>query len=713
MLRNLWIIALGLCLPDGVAAQAVSSSLRPMVRPMVQAGLQGAAVPAPAEAETPVAAAEASPQGAILPNAGAAAASEVTPLPPSRLAPRPLASALRLAEAGRWNEAMELAVRVDPLGADLIEWVRLRAGQGTPEQVRDFLATHGDWPGLEYLRRQSEAGFDTATDAQVLAFYDGHAPQTGGGVLRYAAALEAAGKPSLAEALVVQAWRNFELGTELSEAFLDRYAKLLKAHHRARLDMALWRGRDADVALMQPLVGEQDWALAQARQAVQNGHRGAASMIASLPTAQRDDAGLAYDRFRRIMKSGTAEEAAALMLARSEIVGGLGMPERWASERRALARQLMRAGEAQLAYQLASLHQLESGSNFADLEWLSGYLALRYLDDPMLALQHFERFRDAVETPISIGRAGYWIGRAAEAIGDADAAARGYVLGAQYQTSFYGLLAAERAGLPVDDDLAGDEVFDDWRTAAFLQRPVARVARALLQAGEVGLAERFYTHLAESLERTEIGQMGAMLEAMNRPHLQVMVGKRSARAGHTLPGPYYALHEMRFMDLPIAREMALAIARRESEFDPRVRSGVGAQGLMQLMPATAKEVAAGLGLPYDARRLGEDWRYNATLGSAYLAHVAEQFEGNVIMVAAAYNAGPSRPLRWMEEFGNPLAGEVDMVDWIEHIPFRETRNYVMRVAESLPVYRARLGGDPLPIPFSAELSGHTLQVPVR
>ncbi len=705
MLRIASIISLGLCLPQGAAGEAVSVSLRPMMRPAAKLAAP-AATPVPQQLPQ----ASSAQQGQEAGSAPISVAAVIAP-PPSRLAPRPLGSALRLASAGRWADAVELSKRADPHGPDLIEWVRLRAGQGSAEETLVFLEKHGDWPGLEYLRKRAEPAFEMADDAQVLAFFGSVGPQTGAGVLRYAQALIAAGQAAKAEALVTDAWRSFDLGTRDHERFLERHGAWLAPHHGARLRMALWRGLEGDAALMEPLVPAPDWGLAKARQAVQSGAAGADAMIAALPLAQRGDAGLAYDRFRQIMKSGTAEEAAALMLARSEIAGGLDLPERWASERRSLARQLMRGGQTQLAYQLAAQHQLSEGANYADLEWLAGYLALRYMDKPAVALEHFDRFRAAVETPISLGRAGYWIGRAAEALGDTQRAARGYVLGAQHQTSFYGLLAAERAGLPVDSDLAGDEIFADWRRAEFLQRPVARVARAALEAGEIGLAERFYTHLAESLDRTQIGQMGAMLEAMNRPHLQVMVGKRSAREGHVLPGPYYALHEMRYMDLPVAKEMALAIARRESEFDPRVRSGVGAQGLMQLMPATAKEVAQGLGLAYDARRLGQDWRYNAVLGSEYLSQMAARFDGNVIMISAAYNAGPSRPIRWMEEFGNPLEGEIDMIDWIEHIPFRETRNYVMRVAESLPVYRARLGGDALPMPFSAEISGHSLRPP--
>jgi soluble lytic murein transglycosylase len=188
-----------------------------------------------------------------------------------------------------------------------------------------------------------------------------------------------------------------------------------------------------------------------------------------------------------------------------------------------------------------------------------------------------------------------------------------------------------------------------------------------------------------------------------------MIGKRAARRTLTVPGPYYALHPMTDMDLPVPMELALAIARRESEFDHRVSSRVGAEGLMQLMPGTASDMARDLGLEHDRARVLTDWAYNARLGAAYLDYLADRFDGNIVMMSAGYNAGPARPDRWIDRFGDPRRGAMDVVDWIEHIPFRETRNYVMRVAESLPVYRARLGRDPHPVPFSQELTGATLR----
>jgi soluble lytic murein transglycosylase len=297
-------------------------------------------------------------------------------------------------------------------------------------------------------------------------------------------------------------------------------------------------------------------------------------------------------------------------------------------------------------------------------------------------------------------------------LGDTAAAQAAYADGAQFQTSFYGLLAAERGGLPVDPYLDGAEPFADWRGSDLARRDLFEAGLLLQASGEVDLAELFWTHLAEGLDRAQAGQLGQASIDTDQPHLGVMIGKQVAERGITLHAPYYPLHPLADADLPMAAEMNLAIARRESEFDPSVQSGVGARGLMQIMPATATEVAASLGLSggHSTDRLITDPVYNAELGAAFLSQLAGRFDGNVVLMSAAYNAGPGRPDRWIRLYGDPRQGsaDFDIIDWIEHIPFRETRNYVMRVAESLPIYRARLGKDPLPVPFSAELAGSTL-----
>lgn len=615
--------------------------------------------------------------------------------------------------AGNWGEALKTAGPDRSLGNDIIEWHRLRAGRGTADQVNDFLRRRPDWPGLPLLRRKSEAAFGEVGTEAILTFFKEQPPQGPDGVLLHARALIAHGQEGDAYAEVVAAWRTMPMGREQQADFLKSYRKVLAPHHEARQDRMLWDSNLTSARRMLPLLDEGHGALAAARIALIDRAAGVDALIAAVPDDLQDDPGLAYARFVWRARKGRTDDAIALLLERSVSVAALGEPVKWSARRRYLARLEMREGDATRAYRIAARHYLEpeAGYAYADLEWIAGYIALRKLNDPATALKHFKRFDAAVVSPISKGRAGYWLGRAYAAMGDATGAHEAYGEAAKYQTSFYGLLAAERIGRPFDQALAKPSPPPPWRKSPMMKSSVLQAGLLLLAADEPDLGKRFLTHLVTTLDPVQAAQLGAMVLEMDRPHLAVMIAKSAARKALVLPAAYYPVHAVGRMKLPMASEMVLAIARRESEFNPVVVSGAGARGLMQVMPATAKLVASDLGIlaGHTTNRLTDEWRYNAKLGANYLAGLAGKFNGNVVMMAAGYNAGPNRPISWMEKYGDPRSGKPDIVDWIEAIPFKETRNYVMRVTESLPIYRARLGRAALPIPFSQELAGSTLR----
>ncbi len=623
-----------------------------------------------------------------------------------------LQAALADMRKGDWNEALRVAGARGSISRDIIVWHWLRQGFGSSGDVLVFLDRRPDWPGLPWLRRKSEPTFTGADPDRVLKFYRDSPPQTAEGALNHAVALMAKGRDGDAQADIVTAWRTMPMGEGLQKDYVENFGRLLKPHHEARLDRMLWDGHLISAAQMLPLVGGDYRKLAEARIALQKRQPGVNAKIDAVPKALADDPGLAFDRFVWRDRKELDDSAIDLMLARSTSPEALGEPDKWAEGRRRLARLEMRQGDANRAYAIAANHHMtpEMGYGYADLEWLSGFLALRRLNDPDTAVRHFRNFLGAVQSPISMGRGGYWLGRAYAAQGNAEKAYEAFALGADYQTSFYGLLAAEQIGRPFDDDLANPRRAPHWKQADFANSSVLQAGLLLLRAGERDLAERFLTHLVEGLDPVQASQLGDLAIELNEPHLAVMIAKRAATKGVVLPAAYYPMHPVADLRLPMAEEMVLAIARRESEFDPVVVSGAGARGLMQVMPATAKLVAQELGIlsGHKTPRLTADWQYNAKLGANYLAKLAADLDGNVVMMAAGYNAGPNRPISWMDRYGNPLRGEADMIDWIETIPFSETRNYVMRVTESLPVYRARLGKPALPIAFSRELTGSTL-----
>lgn len=613
---------------------------------------------------------------------------------------------------GDWNAALSVSGKRGSVSRDIIVWHWLRQGFGSSGDVLVFLDRRPDWPGLAWLRHKSEPAFTGADPDRVLKFYADSPPQTAEGALNHAVALKAKGRPGDAEADIVAAWRTMPMGNGLQKDYVENFGKLLKPHHAARLDRMLWDGHLVSAAQMLPLVSADQRKLAEARIALQKRQPGVDNKVAAVPKSLAESPGLAFDRFVWRDKKELDDSAIDLMLARSTGPDALGEPDKWGEGRRRLARLEMRNGDVSRAYKIAANHHMtpEMGYAYADLEWLAGFLALRKLNDPATAVRHFQNFSGAVKSPISKGRGGYWLGRAYAAQGDADKAYDAYAMGADYQTSFYGLLAAERIGRPFDSELANPRRAPHWKQAGFANSGVLEAGLLLLRAGENNLSEQFLTHLVEELDPVEATQLGDLVIELKEPHLAVMIAKRAAKTGIVLPAAYYPVHPVADMGLPMAKEMTLAIARRESEFDPVVVSGAGARGLMQVMPATAQLVAKELGIlgGHKTSNLTSDWQYNAKLGANYLSGLAADFNGNVVMMAAGYNAGPRRPISWMERYGDPRAGEIDVVDWIETIPFSETRNYVMRVTESLPVYRARLGQPALPIPFSQELIGSTL-----
>ncbi|MDG4649439.1 lytic transglycosylase domain-containing protein [Roseibacterium sp. SDUM158017] len=624
--------------------------------------------------------------------------------PPAALAD---ADALGLALGALARGDTELAAEAqaeldDPIARDIVEWTRLRRGGADFDDYEDFLARNPEWPGLPYLRAQGEPSIPRGADPdRIVAYFADQPPSTGMGALALAQAHLANGNAQAANEVAIAAWTGMTMSGEAASALRTGFQTLLNEgdHHVRRLDHLLWEGAEDRARAMFPLVPEGWHALAEARLALRERRSGVDDLIAAVPEALAGDPGLAFERFIWRIRSGFWETAGELMAERSTSAQALGRPAAWADRRADLARDVMREGAFETCHDYASNHFLERGEDdtaLAELEWIAGYCALR-IGRPEVAVAHFEAFRDTVLSPISLGRAGYWLGRAHEARGDPDAAAEAYAMGARYQSSFYGQLAAERGGLPVDPAFLADEDHGDWRQAPFTASRVFHAALLLYEAGDRDLAERFLTHLTESLSRQEAGMLGDFALDLDSPHIALGIAKRAAQSGHEIMRAYYPITDLARGELPVDAALALSIARRESEFNPAVVSHAGAMGLMQVMPGTARDTAAALGIDYDEDRVLADPAYNLLLGSTYLAGLNESFGGNVVLVSAGYNAGPSRAMEWIERFGDPRSEDADgIIHWIEAIPFSETRNYIMRVTESLAIYEAQLTGE-LPV----------------
>jgi len=616
-----------------------------------------------------------------------------------------MAKALEAADNYEWARATELArANSDPIAGEIVEWLRLRAGDGTLGEYEAFIAANSDWPGMPFLQKTGEAAIPVGQpSARIIQYFQNHPPQTGEGAVFLALAYQGLAQHDEAAAVAVRAWREFTLSDEEQSALWRFYSGALTPYNVERLDKLLWESRLTEATRMLDIVPAKERALARVRMALQGNQNGVNGMIAALPASMKGNAGLAYDRFRWRLKRDLWDGAHEMLVERSTSREALGRPEFWSNKRRTYARRAMRKGDNQVAYLLASQHFLKpEEKGYSDLEWLAGFLALRKLNDPERAVQHFENFLTSIKSPISVGRAGYWLGRSYEAMGNAEFAKTSYGLGATYQTSFYGQLAAERGGFPADGGIAG-AAKADWTKQAFLQSDTVRAALLLHFAGRDGLTRRFLSHASESEGLTGRAALGQLAMDINLPNTALKIAKLAAKSGDVIQNAYYPLTALAGISSPVPAELTMSIARQESELFAEAQSPVGALGLMQVMPATAKVVAEGLGIPYSKDRLGSDWEYNAKIGTAYLADMLERYNGNYILAAAAYNAGPHRADRWIKDYGDPRNPNVDAIDWIETIPFRETRNYVMRVTEALFIYRARIAGKVPAMGLTAEL----------
>lgn len=592
--------------------------------------------------------------------------------------------AFAAAEAREEGETRSLLGRAgDDVTRDLILWRMARRGWGGFGELAELALRRPDWPLTRFVRIAAERAPDAGRDARLLArFFAASGPRT----LTGARLLAASQSGAQAAQTLARAWTTLEAEDAERADFTAAHPEIARRGAALRLDEMLWRGERGEAAALLDLVDPGRRVLARARMALRGRARGVDGLIAAVPASLKGDPGLAYERFIWRHRAGDDRGAAEIALAQS---GRLGRPELWGARRERLARTLFTNGAARLAYRVASEHGLTGGHQFAQNEWMAGWIALRGLNEPARAARHFENHYAATDTPISQGRGGYWTGRAYEAMGEPRAARNWYEKGARNPTSFYGQLAAEKIGRDPTSDLAARDGAN--RAAA---GDLAEAIRALNAAGQRRDALLFAVAGAQAApDRDALARLGRLALEIDRPDIAIRIAKAGARRGWVVMDYYYPTRPELSRGLAVGPAFAHAITRQESEMNPEAVSHAGARGLMQLMPATAKKVSRDLGVRYSWSGLTSDPAYNIQLGTGYLAQMRARWGNAPILIAASYNAGPHRAAQWIERFGDPRSGRRDVVDWIESIPFSETRNYVQRVVESLNVYRARLGQD--------------------
>lgn len=618
-----------------------------------------------------------------------------------------LVRAMKLVDKSDWQAARRAAGEAkNPLPAKLIDWywMRVQGGGASFADIDGFMRASPDWPDQSTLQRRAEEALnDALPDHKVIAWFAERQPLTGYGRMRLAEALLRIGNRTDGVALLRKSWVENGFGEREARDVLRQHGDLLRGQdHVDRLDRMLWEGRRGGVPAMLKLVPKDMALLAEARVALQSFAPDVQGRIAKTPRALRDDPGLVYDRIRWRRAKGLNEETWELLLKPWETIGR--RPDKWWLERRIQARNALELGYYTEAYRLAGAPgQPPSGAEYAEAEWLAGWIALRFLKDPKAAAGHFKKLYEAVRYPISKARGAYWSARTAEARGDKAGALNWHELAAQQPTTYYGQLSLEALGRRIDAALPSDPKPTPEDVRRFEGRELARLVR-MLAAADLGEWLRPFVLRLDEIAATpgERALVGDLAVKAGRIDLAVRAAKQASYEGISLIEQGYPVFEGPTGDGP-ERALLLAVSRQESEFNDKAVSPAGARGVMQLMPATAKAVAKAINVAWRGESGLHEAPYNVRLGSAYLDDLLSGYRGSYVMAIAAYNAGPGRVSRWVKDFGDPRRrdGE-ELIDWIELIPIPETRNYVQRVLEGVKIYRARLGEASAPRAASAD-----------
>jgi len=585
----------------------------------------------------------------------------------------------------------------DPLARKLAEWIILRSDDNgaSVERYRAFIAANPSWPSQTFLRRRLEAALwdDHRDDATVLAWFEHESPLSAKGKFALAHALLARGDRGNAERLVRDAWRNDAMSEETENAALEQFGALLTpGDQKARMDLLLY-GSEHEAALRAAKrLGSGEVALAKARMAADRKASNTRALLEAVPRELHGDPGFIFSKIQLLRREERYAEAAQLMLSAPRDPARLYNVDEWWIERRLLSRKMLDIGENRTAYLIARDAALPARDIYkTEREFTAGWIALRFLRDPATAAQHFARIGIGSVNPTTLARAGYWQGRAAEAAGRIQEARAAYGAAAVQSTSYYGQLARAKLGLP-QIELNGAPAA---RGRGIERLEIVRAVQLLYALDEREIAVPIFADMGDNGDPDALVGLGELASRNGDARGMLLLGKAALNRG--LPFDFYAypvngIPPFKSIGPEVEQSVVFAIARQESAFNPTVVSPAQAYGLMQVTPDAGRYVCKKYGVGFDLARMKTDPVYNAALGAAELGGLLEDYRGSYVMAFAAYNAGRGSVKKWIERYGDPRDPRVDAVDWVEQIPFSETRNYVQRIMENLQVYRARFGG---------------------
>ena len=609
-----------------------------------------------------------------------------------------LKDAIDLSRQAKTNDATAAEQNItDPAAQKLAEWFILRHpdSQAPFSRYASFVADNPDWPGVSLMRRRAEARlWQEKIDAATVHSFTGDNPSTAKGKFALARVLLNEGDRDGAQSVVREAWRSEEL-TERSESdALEAFHDLLtREDFQARMDKRIG-AKDLGAAMRAARhIDDDAVAIVKACSAVKGNDDKAGDRLDDVAAAVRDDLGYVLCRVQWLMHKDKIAEASQLVLTAQQATMSQQDTDEWWRVRRVLARKLLDQGDVQGAYQVARSAATPASENYrADQHFMSGWIALRYLNDPRTAMTHFVHIDEGCANPITLARANYWRGRAAEALGNFTAMQFNYEAAARQSTAYYGQLARARLGMKRTDSRPPRV---DAAQRAKPSDEIVRAADMLYTLGERDAVVSYVVDLAE--DSNNVATLSAVADVTGRHNdARAMLELGKTALGRGLPVEAYAFPTIGIpqhtpVGPAIDRSIIYSVARTESAFNQKDKSSANAVGLMQVTPEAGRDTAKRFGVEYDWDRLVSDPVYNTQMGAAELSALLSEYKGSHIMTFAGYNAGRGRVRDWIKAYGDPRDPNVDPVDWVERIPFSETRNYVQRVMENLAVYRARFG----------------------
>ena len=588
----------------------------------------------------------------------------------------------------------------DPVAKKLVEWMILRSDDAGVDFSRyaAFISSSAGWPSLSTMRRKAEALLfqERPAPSTVIAFFASNKPLSAKGKFALARALQAQGDTKGAQAVVRDTWRNDGFSADVESRVYEQFSDLLtREDHKARMDRRLYEKDDLDAGMRAAnrLGGDQP-AIAKARIAMID--KGAnKALLDAVPAASRNDIGYKFARIQYLRRTEKHAEAAEVMATVPQLDSSHDLDEWWV-ERRLLARKLLDDGDAKRAYQVArDATPPERDVYRSEQQFTAGWIALRFLQDPKTAYAHFLKVGEGNDNPIALSRASYWQGRAMEAMGRASEARAHYQQAAKYPTAYYGQIARAKAGLN-ELTLNPPPSLTSVEKVRLMQLEIVRAAEILYAIDARDHVNAFLADLGDKADDSGALQVLADVAAKYEdPRGMLLVGKLSLARSHPLEHaafPTVGLPGYTSIGPEVEPALVYSIARQESWFNPKTVSSAKAMGYMQVTPQAGKYLAKKFNVTYDEKRLLSDNVYNLQMGAAELGDVIKDYRGSYILAFAAYNAGRGRVKEWIGRFGDPRDPKVDPIDWVERIPFAETRNYVQRVMENSQVYRVRFGG---------------------